>query len=215
MDDLRIFVHRVKEVNMSLIIGLTGGIATGKSTVASFFKDQDIPVIDTDKIAKNLLNPGSEPYLKVIEYFSDDIIHSDGQIHRKRLAKKVFEDEKARQFLNKTLHPEVKKYMMAEIGQLKLQGSPIIVADVPLLFESGFDKLCDLTLCVYIPQTIQLERLMIRDEISKSYALKKIKAQMSMKEKKQKSDLVIDNSKSILETKKAFNDILSQMKERL
>lgn len=200
---------------MSLILGLTGGIATGKSTVSSFFKEQNIPVIDTDQIAKNLLNKETDVYQKVLVHFGEGILNADKSMNRKALAKIIFEDEKERDFVNQTLHPEVKKYMLSEINQLKLEGHEIIVCDVPLLFESGFDKLCDKNLLVYIPRTIQLERLMVRDEINKSYALKKINAQMSMKEKRKKADLIIDNSKSILETKKAFNDIMNQLKESI
>jgi dephospho-CoA kinase len=215
MDGLHIIVHRVKEVNMSLMVGLTGGIATGKSTVSTFFKEAKVPVIDTDVIAKNLLNKDTGTYAKVLDHFGEAILNTDKTIHRKNLAKLIFEDENARTFMNQTLHPEVKKYMISEMNQLKQEGHAIIVCDVPLLFESGFDHVCDVTLLVYIPKSLQIERLMIRDQISKSYALKKIESQMSMKEKRQKADLIIDNTKSILETKKRFNEILNQLKERL
>lgn len=198
---------------MSLIIGLTGGIATGKSTVSSFFKEQEIPVIDTDLIAKNLLNKGTDIYEKVTQHFGESILNVDKSIHRKALAKLIFDDDNERHFLNQTLHPEVKKYMLSEINQLKLEGHAIIVCDVPLLFESGFDQLCDLSLLVYTSKNTQLERLMVRDNIKKSYALKKIEAQMPMRDKRKKADIVIDNSKSILETKKAFNEMMSRLKE--
>lgn len=200
---------------MALVIGLTGGIATGKSSVAGFFKDADIPVIETDVIAKNVLAPGTEAYQKTLELFGDDILIGPHEINRKALAKAIFEDEKKRKALNKIVHPEVKTIAVSQANVYKKEGHAMIIVDVPLLFEAGFDAMVDATMVVTLPKAVQTERLMARDGISKSYALKKINAQMPLKEKKKLADYAIDNQGSILDTKKQFLDILKQLKERV
>lgn len=199
---------------MSLIIGLTGGIATGKSTVANFFKEADIPVIETDVIAKNVMQKGSDVYQAVRDYFGEEILLSNGEIHRKLLGQLIFSDAEKRQFLNDTVHPAVKTVMLREIEKYRLEGKKLIIVDVPLLFEAGFDQSVDLTLVVATDEMTQLNRLMERDNIDKALANQKIKAQWPLVEKKEKADFVLDNSESILSTKKAFRDILEVLKER-
>lgn len=199
---------------MSLIIGLTGGIATGKSTVANFFKEADIPVIETDVIAKNVMQKGSDVYQAVRDYFGEEILLLNGEIHRKLLGQLIFSDAEKRQFLNDTVHPAVKTVMLREIEKYQLEGKKLIIVDVPLLFEAGFDQSVDLTLVVATDEMTQLNRLMERDNIDKALANQKIKAQWPLVEKKEKADFVLDNSESILSTKKAFRDILEVLKER-
>ena len=194
---------------MAKIIGLTGGIATGKSTVASFFKDADIPVIETDQIAKSVLAKGSDVFQRVVEHFGDAILLSEGTINRKALGEIIFQDEKERAWLNAQVHPEVRSIARTQADLFKKEGHALIVVDVPLLFEAKFDRDVDETLVISVPKEIQLERLMARDHISKAYAMKKIQSQMPLKEKRKKATYVIDNRGSILHTKKQFNDILS------
>lgn len=199
---------------MSLIVGLTGGIATGKSTVATFFKDANIPVIETDPIAKSVMVKGSDVYNAVLETFGEQVLLSNQEINRKALGQLIFADETAREKLNAIVHPAVKSIMLKEIEKCELEGKKLIVVDVPLLFEAGFDAHVDVSLVVCTEEDVQLKRLMDRDGIEKGYALKKIKAQMPLALKKEKADYVLDNSASILSTKKAFSDILEALKER-
>ncbi len=196
---------------MAKIIGLTGGIATGKSTVSKMFKEREIPVIDTDKIAKSLLNKGSEGYQEILSLFGEEVLSTDGEINRNKLASKLFSDPKVRQTINGILHPKVKEIVKREITRLESYGTEVIVVDVPLLFETDFHKTCDYTLLVYARQKDQVARLVERDQIDEAYALKKIKSQLPMSQKKQLADFVIDNSKSILETRKAFDRLLERM----
>ncbi len=186
---------------MAHIIGLTGGIASGKSTVASFFKAQNIPVIETDQIAKTVLSPGSDAYDRVVQHFGEAILLSEGIINRKALGERIFKNESERETLNQIVHPEVRTITQSKVDVLKKEGHDLIVIDVPLLFEAGFDQDVDSTLVISVPKEIQIERLMARDGIDKAYALKKINAQIPLKEKRQRADYVIDNRGSILATK--------------
>lgn len=198
---------------MAHIIGLTGGIATGKSTVASFFKEAGIPVIETDPIAKMVLTPSSAVYDRVVEHFGPSILLSEGIINRKALGERIFNNEDERDILNAIVHPEVRTITQSKADVLKKEGHDWIVIDVPLLFEAGFDRDVDHTLVISLPKAIQMERLMARDGIDQAYARKKIKAQLSLKEKRQRADFVIDNRGSILDTKKQFNEVLAALKE--
>lgn len=198
---------------MAHIIGLTGGIASGKSTVATFFKDAGIPVIETDQIAKTVLTPGSAAYDQVVQHFGESILLSEGIINRKALGERIFKNESDREILNQIVHPEVRTITQSKVDVLKKEGHALIVIDVPLLFEAGFDQDVDSTLVISVPKAIQLERLMARDGIEKSYALKKINAQLSLKEKRKRADVVIDNRGSILDTKNQFNEVLKALKE--
>ena len=196
---------------MTKIIGLTGGIATGKSTVSTMFKNQGIPVIDADHIAKSLLEVGSETYHKLIDTFGECILATNKTINRKLLAKKMFNDTEARKKINTIIHPKVKVIIQGEIDTHKNLGHKHIVVDVPLLFESGFDKIVDVTIVVYARKKDQIARLMSRDKIDETYAKQKIKSQFPLSKKKELADYVIDNSKNILETKKAFKRLLKKL----
>ncbi|ERJ11500.1 dephospho-CoA kinase [Haloplasma contractile] len=198
---------------MSIVIGLTGGIATGKSTVAKMFDEEDIPVIDTDKIARDVVDKGKPAYEKIVHHFSDDILLCTGHINRKKLGKIVFKDREERETLNDIVHPEVRRVVEKQIRRNTLLDEDIIVVDVPLLFESGFDELVDYTLVVFTDTTTQLERLMSRDSIKKEDAEKRINSQMSIKEKIVMADYKIDNSMSILETKRQFKQIHNKLKK--
>ncbi|MFK5882736.1 MAG: dephospho-CoA kinase [Candidatus Izemoplasma sp.] len=193
---------------MPLLIGLTGGIATGKSTVAKMFLDINIPVIDTDQISKELLKKGSEAYFEILDMCGQDVLLTNKDLNRKKLAKVIFEDKDKRKKLNRIVHPKVMNITLSEIKRYTILDAKIIVIDVPLLFETDFIDLVDKIITVYAKKDLQLERLIMRDKISESYALKKIESQMLLDDKVMKSDFVIDNSSSILSTKKQFNEIV-------
>lgn len=199
-------------MEMTKIIGLTGGIATGKSTVTNMFIDRGVPVIDSDKIAKSLLDKGQEAYEEVLEAFGTDILSTDQTINRGKLAKLIFNHNDARLKLNEIVHPKVKKVIHSEIARLKTFDHPFIVVDVPLLFESEFDKFCDVTILVYARRKDQISRLTMRDHIDEAYAKQKIKAQFPLSKKKERADFVIDNSKSILETRKSFDKVINALR---
>ncbi|MCF7926930.1 MAG: dephospho-CoA kinase [Candidatus Izimaplasma sp.] len=196
---------------MAKIIGLTGGIASGKSTITKMFKEKDIPVIDADKIVHDLLTPKTETYKKILDEFSDEILFTNDEINRKKLATLIFNNTDKRKKLNSIVHPKVREQIEFEIKRHKLLETEILVLDVPLLYESNLDELCDKVIVVYTTKEKQVNRLIDRDKITKDYALKKINSQMSLEDKKEKADFVIDNSQSILQSKVDFNDILEQL----
>lgn len=194
-----------------IILGLTGGIATGKSTVSQFFIDKGIPVIDTDIIARNLLKKGTKTYYEVIKFFSDDILLTNREINRKQLGRIIFSNVKKREQLNEIVHPKVMDEVNQEIKRHKENGEKLIVIDVPLLFETNYQRIVDKTIVVYAKPIKQLERLASRDNISIEYAKMKIDAQMPLSEKVDRADYVIDNSYSILKTKRDFLNILEDL----
>lgn len=196
---------------MTTILGLTGGIATGKSTVAKMFIEKGIPVIDTDLISRNLLDTGTDAYYEIIKSFSSEILFTNLEIDRKKLGRKIFSNPQKRAILNKIIHPKVKETVDNEIAIHEELGTKLIVIDVPLLFETNYQEIIDKTIVVYTTLQQQLNRLITRDNITKEYAQMKINAQMSLSEKVDLADYVINNSFSILDTKRDFNRILEDL----
>lgn len=196
---------------MAIIIGLTGGIATGKSTVSQFFKEAKIEVIDTDIIAREVVEIGTPGYQELLEAFSDEIILPTKHINRKKLASIVFNDKIQLNRLNNIIHPYVKKEVKKRIEQFTLLNHQIIVVDVPLLFESGFESLVDFVIVVYADDDVQIQRCVNRDKISEKEAKLRIDAQMPLSQKVGLADYVIKNNYSILDTKIQFNEILDKI----
>lgn len=194
-----------------IILGLTGGIATGKSTVSKFFIEEGIPVIDTDLIARNLLNKGTDTYYEVIKFFSNEILLTNDEINRKKLGRVIFTNSQKRKKLNEIIHPKVREIVDLEILQHKEEGCKVVVIDVPLLFETNYQEIVDRTIVVYAKPIKQLERLASRDNITIEYAKMKIDSQMPLSEKVDMADYIIDNSYSILRTKKDFKKILKDL----
>jgi formamidopyrimidine-DNA glycosylase len=197
--------------NKPLILGLTGGIASGKSLVSKMFEEHNIKVLDADKIYKTLLKNNKIMYNKLITYFGNSIIEND-EINRKELGRIIFNDEKSRLMLNKITHPFVLKEMQYQISDLTEKKVDIIVLDIPLLFEAKMEYLCDLIILVYTSKHTQINRLASRDNITEELAIKKINSQMSMSEKQLLSDIIIDNSNSTKETKEQFNELLRNLR---
>lgn len=194
---------------MSTVLGLTGGIATGKSTVAHFFSLQNIPIIDSDKIVDHLLKENAVIREKLTLWYGNKIIQN-GQINRHELAKNIFESEQKRAQLNGLIHPFVEEEIIKQLNILK-KNYPLIVVDIPLLFEAKMEHLVDEVLCVYVPRDIQLVRLMARDKIEKNYALKKIDAQLDIEQKKLQSTYVIDNAQASYKTQLQVEDLVYKL----
>jgi len=195
---------------MMHLIGLTGGIGSGKSTVSELFIKKGIRIIDADILYKELSKPGQILYNEIIKAFGPEIVCSAGTIDFRKLGDMVFHDETKRHLLNSITHPVVRDEILAEAKALKNQTLAVVV--VPLLFESDFDSFCSKTICVYVDLRTQLSRLMSRDRIDRQLALLKILAQMPMKKKALKSDYVIDNSGTMSQTINQFEDILKELR---
>lgn len=186
---------------MALTIGLTGGIASGKSTVSQMFKEAGIVVIDADVIARKVVEVGEEAYEQIVQSFGKDILLPDKSIDRPKLGSVIFFSEEKRLLLNSIVHPAVRKQMLKEKEDYIHNGEETIILDIPLLFESKLTALVDRTLLVYVDYETQLARLMNRNNLSKEEAEARIQSQMPLKEKIQLADSVIDNNGTIESTK--------------
>ncbi len=181
------------------ILAVTGGFGTGKSTVAKYFKRFGAKVVDADKIARNLLNPGTEVYKKAVDIFGKGILKNNKDIDRIKLAGIVFNDHNLLKRLNKLIHPEVKKIIKQEIARAS---EKIIVLDVPLLFEAKLENLVDKTIVVKAGRAEQIQRLRNKSLFTKEDIVKRINAQMSLSDKVRLADFVIDNSGTLENTNK-------------
>jgi dephospho-CoA kinase len=195
---------------MSLVIGLTGGIASGKSTVSTMFKEMNIPVVDADVEARLAVMKGEAAYFQIIDTFGKDILLEDGEIDRQKLGSIIFHQEEKRKLLNEIVHPEVRKRMMGQVEKAQQSREEVIVLDIPLLFESKLTYMVEKTILVYVDCDIQLERLMIRNSLSIDDAKARIQSQMPLNEKMKLADAVINNNGSIKETKKQLINVLTQ-----
>lgn len=183
-----------------MLLGLTGGIATGKSTVSTIFKERQIPVVDADMIAHQVVAVGSTGLKQVITQFGKQLLNADGSLNRTELGRIVFNDSKKMAKLNQIMQPLIKTEIQHQVEQLKLNHD-LIILDAPLLFEQGYDKSVDQIMVVSVPAPMQLQRLMERDHIDRSQAMAKIQSQMSLDKKVAKATIVIDNSGTVSETK--------------
>lgn len=195
---------------MSIVVGLTGGIASGKSTVSSILIEKGITVIDADIEARLAVEMGEEAYNEIVRHFGDEVLLADRSIDRGKLGSIIFHNQEKRFILNNIVHPAVRKRMIVKKEKAIANGKKLIIMDIPLLFESKLTSLVDRTLLVYVDETIQLERLMKRNQLSKEDAIARIRSQMPLKEKIQLADAVINNNGTIEETKKQLVDILKK-----
>ncbi len=194
---------------MKKVIGITGGIASGKSNVCNVIKNEGYQIIDSDKINRDLSLKDEPIYLKIVEKFGTEYLTSDGEIDKKKLAKLIFHDSKAKEELNNISHPiiinEIKR-------QIDLATDDIIFVEIPLLYEAHLEYLCDKVICVFLNKKTQVERLMQREGIDEDYALEKIHSQMDLYIKKIKADFVVDSKGDFDETKKQVIKILKEIK---
>ncbi|SKA99913.1 dephospho-CoA kinase [Caloramator quimbayensis] len=193
------------------IIGLTGGIASGKSFVSDILKEEGIIVIDADIISREIVFKGSEALKDIEQNFGKEVLNNDGTLNRKRLGSLVFSDKNKLETLNKIMHPKIIDEIKKRIETVRMQGVNLCVIDAPLLIETGLYHIVDIVLLVYVNREVQIKRLIKRDNISFEEAEKRISSQMSFEEKKKYSDYIIDNNGSRENTKKQIHDILEEI----
>ncbi|GAB6151899.1 dephospho-CoA kinase [Desulfosporosinus burensis] len=181
-------------------IGLTGGIGSGKSTVAQWFEKRGVPVLDADKTVHSLLQSDLLVISKIVHDFGTEILDEKGQIIRSKLGLRIFNDEDARKRLERIVHPRVVECLKEEEAVLLNSGAKVCVWDVPLLFEAGFEKFVDEVWVVWIPRDLQIFRVLARDKLNLSEVEARIAAQGSLDDKRQRADVVIDNSGNQLQT---------------
>ncbi len=197
---------------MKKIIGLTGGIASGKSTVSNWLLSQGYPVVDADIAARKVVEPGMPALEKIRKAFGDDVLLPDGTLDRKRLGSIIFANEEKRQTLNVIVHPAVREWMRQETERAFGEGASIVIMDIPLLFESKLTHMVEETILVYVTKEIQLKRLMERDGYMEADALARIHAQMPIDEKKELADYIVDNNGPLSETIEQMRQIMDTFK---
>ncbi|EOA27885.1 hypothetical protein CARUB_v10024055mg [Capsella rubella] len=193
------------------IVGLTGGIASGKSTVSNLFKASGIPVVDADVVARDVLKKGSGGWKKVVAAFGEDILLPSGEVDRPKLGQIVFSSDSKRQLLNKLMAPYISTGIIWEILKLWASGAKVIVVDIPLLFEVKMDKWTKPIVVVWVSQETQLNRLMERDGLSEEDARNRVMAQMPLDSKRSKADVVIDNNGSLDDLHQQFDKVLTEI----
>src|SRR5574337_1781664 len=197
-----------------LIVGLTGGITSGKSLAARVFKDLGAHVIDADKIVHDLLEPNQEAWREVLDYFGKDILLPDNGIDRRKLGEIVFRDAGKRAWLNNCLHPKVFAAYTAQVNHVRARSpEAIIVFDAALLIETGYHRNMDKVIVVYADREQQIERLMVRDSLSREQALVRIASQMPLAEKRGHADYVIDNTGGRLDAECRAREVFENLKK--
>jgi dephospho-CoA kinase len=185
-------------------IALTGGIASGKSTVSEMLRRHGAAVIDADAVAREVVEPGRPALLEIVTTFGPDVVGDDGSLDRKALGDIVFSDENARIRIEEITHPRIRE-RMAELSQAAARSSPpLLVHDIPLLFETGRHRDYNGVLVIYIPRALQLERLISREGFSSAEAEQRVGAQLPIDEKRDKATWVIDNSGTVEQTRSRF-----------
>ncbi|KGK88111.1 dephospho-CoA kinase [Desulfosporosinus sp. HMP52] len=197
-------------------IGLTGGIGSGKSTVAQWFKNKGVPVLDADHTVHRLLQTDSLTISKLVSEFGPEILNKNQQINRTTLGKLVFRDDDARKRLERIVHPRVRQCMNEDRDSLEQRGDKICVWDVPLLFESGFKKYVDEVWVVWVPRSLQISRVLARDKLSLGEVEARIASQGSLDEKCKLADVVIDNSgdedQTVCQLSNKWEELLDRLK---
>lgn len=196
-----------------VIIGLTGGIGSGKSTVSSYLKNKHFPVSDADKIARDILEPGMPALKSLVEAFGKDILDEDGNLKRKYLASIAFTNKENEMKLNEITHGAIKDMIKAEVKEFKKRGEKLVFLDIPLLFEQGLDKWCDTTWVVTADESVRINRVISRDDTTEEDVKARMSCQMSDDEKAALADEVLDNSFSKEELYNQIEELLMKYED--
>ncbi len=182
------------------IVGLTGGIATGKSTISQYLLQKQIPVIDCDKIARQVVKKDTIGLQRLVAIFGEQILTETKELNRFELGNIIFNNQEKRRLVNQIIHPLVNVEMKKQLTSYQVANKTVVVLDIPLLFEEKYQSWCDEIVVVYTPVEVQLERLMKRNHLLEKEAQSRMNAQMSIEKKKLLADRVIDNSGSLEKT---------------
>ena len=194
---------------MTYILGLTGGIASGKSTVSAYLAQNGALIIDADLIARQVVAKKSSGLKQIVAKFGGEILTASGELDRKKLGKLVFSNKELLKALTDITGPLIRAEILREIQAAKKAQVKLVVLDIPLLFETGYQTLCDKVMVVTIPSKLQLERVMKRDNLSAAEARKRIANQLPAGKRNELADVLIDNSKSVAET---YQQVLKWLK---
>ncbi len=195
--------------------GLTGSIASGKSTVANMFKKLGGHIIDTDLIAREVVEPGMPALIEIQEAFGSSILNGSGTLDRDALRNIIIHDSTKRKELDAIIHPRINEAVLVRLEGYREEndGMPVFV-DVPLLYETGWNSFFHASILVYVSEKVQLERLMARDNLDEKTARKTMATQMSLEEKKTMAEYIIDNSGSLEETEEQAQMVFNKLVEK-
>jgi len=198
-----------------LIVGLTGGISSGKSTVLKIFKNFGCKTVDADEIAHQLTTPGTKVLREIVRKFGQEVLNKKGTLNRKRLAEAIFRDRQKRKSLNAIMHPKIIAEMKKRIkGVQKLTAQSrrkIVLVDMPLLFEAKLEYLVDKIILVYVPQKIQIERLQRDDNLTLKEARARISAQIPLYKKKKYANYVINGELDSISLRKQVESVWKEL----
>lgn len=193
-----------------MIIGLTGSIASGKSTVSKMLADMGYPIIDADLVARQVVEPGTETLRQIEELFGKEVILKDGTMDREKVGELIFSDPASRKKLNDVIHPAIRQEMLRQRSAFIQQGREVIIMDIPLLFESKLQHFVDKILVVSVTEENQFKRLVSRNSLPEKEARARINSQLPLSVKEEGADAVIYNNGTIEETRHQLNRILSE-----
>lgn len=193
-----------------MIIGLTGSIASGKSTVAQMLQGYQLPIVDADIVARQVVEPGTQTLQQIAEAFGQEVMKEDGTMDREKVGAIIFHEPAQRKVLNDIIHPAIRAEMLRQRDELVQNGAAHVVMDIPLLFESKLQHFVDKILVVSVTEEIQLARLMERNQLPESEARARIASQLPMSVKEKGADAVIYNNTTKQSTAEQLEKILQQ-----
>ncbi|MGE6488190.1 dephospho-CoA kinase [Paenisporosarcina sp. NPDC076898] len=191
-----------------MIIGLTGSIASGKSTISAMLKEKGYPIIDADLVARLVVEPGTSTLSEIEHVFGDQVMNKDGTLNREALGQLIFHEPAKRKQLNDLMHPAIRAEMLRQRDELFERGEETLIMDIPLLFESHLQHFVDKILVVSVTEEMQLQRLMQRNSLSEEESKARIRSQLPISEKEKGADAVIYNNGSIEQSKVQLERIL-------
>lgn len=193
------------------IIGLTGGIASGKSTVARLFAELGAPIVDADVLARRVVEPGQPAYEDIVREFGPEVLAADGTIDRKKLGERVFGDEEARRKLNRFTHARIAALSQAEIARHAAAGAPVVIYEAALLVENRIHEGLDGLIVVSAPPEAQLRRLVLRDGLEEEAARQRLAAQLPLEARLAVATWVIDNSGAPKDTARQVRELWARL----
>ena len=193
-----------------MIIGLTGSIASGKSTVAKMLEKYRFPIVDADQVARLVVEPGEPALTEIVAAFGEEILLEDGSLNRKKLGDLIFHDPSKRAILNGIIHPAIRKEMLRQRDEWLNNGAEVVIMDIPLLFESKLQHFVEKILVVSLSEEKQLERLMEPNQLNEEEARARISSQLPLSVKEEGADAVIYNESTLEKTEQQLNYILKE-----
>lgn len=193
------------------IIGLCGGSGAGKGTVCEIFLKYGIPSVDTDAVSRKIMQRGFDCYNEVVEAFGTNILDESGDIMRKSLAAIIYSDPEAKRKLELITHRHIIAYTLERFDEFYKNGCKYVIADAPMLFESGLDKICHKTVGVIADENVRIERIMKRDGITREFAQSRIRAQLSAEELEKRCDMIIRNDSDIEQLEKNVRKVIDEI----